>query len=72
MLKVEKKEKKTRICPVCGMTYRDPPAYSREDNVTMICPDCGTREALQRAGVSFEDQEKIVANMRQVRELVKI
>lgn len=30
------------------------PALSREDNQTLICPDCGTREALASMGVSRE------------------
>lgn len=40
MLDVEK------ICPVCGRTYTDRPAISRRDNMTEICPECGTHEAL--------------------------
>ena len=37
----------TRICPVCGKSYSEPPALSRSDNKTEICPDCGMLEALQ-------------------------
>lgn len=33
---------------------------SRKDNVTLICPDCGTREALTEIGVSAEEQEEII------------
>jgi len=29
-----------RICPLCGKTYYEPPALSRTDNKTAICPDC--------------------------------
>lgn len=36
-----------RICPLCGQTYTDAPALSRTDNETQICPDCGTRQALE-------------------------
>lgn len=32
----------------------------RVDNVTIICSDCGTREALESIGVSAEEQEKIL------------
>ena len=32
------------ICPRCGQPYYEPPALSRLDNETLICPDCGTRE----------------------------
>lgn len=35
-----------RICPLCGQAYTDPPALSRKDNETDICPDCGMMEAL--------------------------
>ena len=40
------------VCPLCGRTYHGAPAISREDNETLICPDCGTRQALQSIGVS--------------------
>ena len=50
----------TRICPRCGLLYAGQPALSRKDNLTMICPDCGTREALEYIGVSEEEQEKIL------------
>ena len=36
-----------KICPRCGKVYHEPPALSRIDNQTLICPDCGTREALE-------------------------
>jgi len=50
-----------RICPKCGKAYSEPPALSRADNETNICPDCGTREALETIGVGVEEQEKIIA-----------
>lgn len=37
---------KARVCPKCGLPYTEPPALSREDNATEICPACGMREAL--------------------------
>ena len=40
---------RTAVCPLCGRTYHGAPALSREDNETLICPDCGTRQALQSA-----------------------
>ena len=49
-----------RICPICGQIYHEPPALSRADGETQICPDCGTREALQSIGVCNEEQEKII------------
>ena len=36
-----------RTCPRCGGVYSGHGAVSRADNLTVICPDCGTREALQ-------------------------
>ena len=49
-----------RVCPLCGKAYAEPPALSRIDNETPICPDCGTRQALDSIGVSEEEQEKIL------------
>lgn len=56
-----------RVCPLCGHTYTEPPALSRTDNETLICPDCGTRQALESIGVSAEEQEKILAIIHQNR-----
>ena len=56
-----------RICPLCGQTYTDPPALSRTDNETQICPDCGTRQALESIGVSTEEREKIISIIHQRR-----
>lgn len=39
--------KEIRICPRCGEVYEDFPALSRRDNKTLICPGCGTAEALE-------------------------
>ena len=44
-------------CPLCGRIYHEPPALSRKDNKTLICPDCGTREALAGLGISEQEQE---------------
>ena len=54
-----------RICPVCGQTYHEPPALSRSDGKTQICPDCGTREALQSMGVDSDEQERIIETIHQ-------
>ena len=35
-----------RRCPECGGIYTGTPALSRKDNITAICPDCGTKEAV--------------------------
>jgi DNA-directed RNA polymerase subunit RPC12/RpoP len=49
-----------RICPRCQKTYHGAPALSRKDNETYICPDCGTREALESMGVDEEEQRRIL------------
>ena len=49
-----------RICPRCGRSYHEAPALSRADNETLICPDCGTREALESIGVDAKEQELIL------------
>lgn len=54
-----------RICPICGQTYHEPPALSRVDGKTQICPDCGTREALQSMGVDIDEQERIIETIHQ-------
>ena len=53
-------ERITRTCPICGREYSEHPALSRVDGLTPICPDCGTREALESIGVSKEQQERIL------------
>ena len=48
-----------RTCPICGRSYTGHPALSRPDNETLICPDCGTRQALASIGVDEKEQEEI-------------
>ena len=55
-----KNEIQLRKCPKCGMLFSERGAVSRVDNVTIICPDCGTREALETMGISIEEQDKIL------------
>lgn len=50
-----------KICPRCGEFYHEPAALSRVDNQTLICPDCGTREALESIDIGQEEQEEILA-----------
>lgn len=58
---MEKREPaEIRICPHCGKAYHGSPALSRADNETLICPDCGTREALESIGVKPSEQEEIL------------
>lgn len=54
-----------KICPRCGQPYADYPALSRKDNETLICPDCGTREALEGTGVPIIEQEEIIRTIHQ-------
>ena len=58
--KMKTEERVTRACPIYGREYDGHPALSRTDGVTLICPDCGTREALESIGVSKEQQDKIL------------
>ena len=53
-----------RVCPHCGQTYHEPPALSRKDNETLICPDCGVREALESIAVTGIEAEQIVDVIR--------
>ena len=59
-------ESMNRICPVCGMEYHEAPALSRVDNTTLICPDCGVREALGSIGVGEAEQEEILGIIHRV------
>ena len=52
------------VCPRCRQAYHEHPALSRLDNKTLICPDCGTREALDSIGVKPEEQEQIIEMIR--------
>lgn len=56
-----------RTCPLCGNSYAEPPALSRTDNETLICPDCGTRQALESIGISTEEQDKILSIIHRTR-----
>ena len=58
---------KPAVCPRCGKTYTARPAISRTDSSRCICPDCGTREALESIGVCADEQEKILQTIHQNR-----
>lgn len=49
-------DKNRRCCPCCGRAYTAPPALSRMDNRTEICPACGIREALEIALVHIHSE----------------
>ena len=63
------KETMTRmaVCPRCKKVYTDRPAISRVDGKTTICPDCGTREALESIGIDTEEQDKILRAIHGIR-----
>lgn len=54
------REIKTAVCPKCGKAYSGYPALSRLDGITPICPDCGTREALDAVNMDKAEQDKII------------
>ena len=47
-----------RRCPICNKDYKEPPALSRADGSTKICPKCGMLEAVRSipAGAMPEQQ----------------
>lgn len=51
-----------RICPICGNEYTEHPAISRKDNITEICPACGTKEALEAFLVSKTESKENATN----------
>ncbi len=57
---MKENERRTAVCPICGQHYIGYPALSRTDNETLICPDCGVRQALASIGVKPEEQEQIL------------
>lgn len=57
---MKEEERITRSCPICGKEYSEHPALSRADGLTIICPDCGIREALESIGVKEEERERIL------------
>lgn len=49
-----------RICPICKKEYINSPSISRIDNKTLICPDCGTIQALESLGINKDEQKQIL------------
>lgn len=49
-----------QVCPICNREYEGVPALSRIDNETLICPECGTAQALDAAleGSDMPEKEK--------------
>ncbi len=57
-----------KTCPKCGKTYKGHAAISRKDNITAICPLCGTREALESMGLKNDEIEKIILTIPSIEE----
>lgn len=64
-MKLPTEAKISALCPLCGATYQERPALSRTDGQTLICPDCGIRQALDSIGVAPEEQEKILKTIHE-------
>ncbi|MCR5329606.1 MAG: hypothetical protein K6E62_00255 [Lachnospiraceae bacterium] len=45
-------------CPKCGKEYDRLLALSRTDNKTMICDDCGIKEALDDVGITENNPKR--------------
>lgn len=65
---MKKEINSVRKCPQCGSEYQGHPAISRKDYKTPICPDCGTREALESIGVDIKEQEQIIKTIHRTQE----
>lgn len=48
----------TRICPICKNLYSEPPTLSRKDNKTLICPECGMKEAIEEWAETEKQNKK--------------
>ena len=60
---METAERIKKVCPKCGKEYKGHPAISRVDNITPICPTCGTREALAGMGLKLDEIEEIISKI---------
>lgn len=45
-------------CPSCGKEFERLLALSRKDNKTMICDECGIKEALYDAGITENNPKR--------------
>lgn len=46
-------------CPICGKEFFEKPTISRRDN-REICPMCGIKEAMDDAGFTDTEQQKVI------------
>lgn len=56
-------ENNVKKCPRCGKNYIGYSALSRVDCATSICPECGTREALESINIPKEEQDRIIRSI---------
>ncbi len=64
-MKEEEVLRATGVCPICGKEYHGHPAVSRVDNRTLICRECGQRQALESIGVyERAEQDHIIGLAR--------
>lgn len=59
----QNRHEKAAVCPKCGITYTGYPALPRVDSKTEVCPECGTREALDAIGMEPAEQDNIIAEI---------
>ena len=52
------------VCPLCGSFYLGRPSISRDDDTTLICPDCGIKQALESIGIKEIERERILEIVR--------
>lgn len=56
------------LCPICGRFYTEPPAISRHRGTNgicpAICPECGTREAMENSGADENDIDSAIEAVR--------
>ena len=60
--------KESKICPRCKEVYHGYSAISRTDNKTLICSDCGIREALESIGKSPAKQDDFLSKIHSLRQ----
>lgn len=64
-------ESEIKKCPRCSKYYIEPPAISRKDNKTEICPACGVEEAFKAIGID-RDFLDFLSNVQSASDKYKI
>ena len=54
-----------RLCPRCGVKYSAVPVSAKDK--TLICPDCGAREAMDIFNLKEEQKDEIISIMHRER-----